>query len=142
MREKTKEENFAYLAGLFDGEGHVGSTISNGTPVLRVKLGMLDKSSVQFIKSTLRVGKVYRGFDKKTQKQYFLFSADSYADMFYVLNCLKLYSITKRRHIELALKFLKGRLLYPHSRITKDEIELLHEIKDLNNIKIKERFIS
>lgn len=124
---------WAWLAGFFDGEGCIASSISP-SPYIGLKIGQKDRRVLQYIKNNLKTGKIYDCYNKTWDSTTYIYHVTGKDNLLRVYKQMLPYAVYKKKPIELAIQFLK--LVNPQKRwvsLHKEEkIKLIKKIRKLN----------
>lgn len=126
--ENTK---YAYLAGLIDGEGHIGA-YGQQSPGPRLELSMTDRTTIEWLVETFG-GCIYTPkVPKPNAKQYWKWTVTR-TILRQLLPKVLPYCITKKRHVEIALEILSLRDPNPSIGNNPERVtELCLELKNIN----------
>lgn len=128
------EEDWAYLAGIIDGEGYLSIAAHiapSKTYVLRptLEIGNTDKQMIDFCHKILG-GKVGTPVIKNRQTLYHRFRLYG-KELEYPLQKLLPYLISKKQVAELVLQFITLHR-YPWSGYSTEEIKIANQVRDMS----------
>lgn len=111
-KREIPAETRAYIAGFFDGEGCLVSSIDKGRGRLRISISQKNPEVIFWLRETLGYGNAFR-YERKTKK--FKGSAGyihhyrihSYSEMKEFLELIKPHVREKREQVELALELIR-----------------------------------
>ena len=146
-QNKYNPVDLAYIAGLVDGEGHIGLTMNNSkarsgsTWTPRLQVGMCEKDGIVFMRNVL--GGKLRTYKQKSQEHIvYRLEYSNRNNMMKVLRLLIPYLKVKKGQAELVLAFLEIRekkiMLSRNSRYAyygHEEIDIYNQLKGLNSRK-------
>lgn len=121
-------DSWAYLAGLFDGEGSIN--VSRGT--IRLRINMTSEETLRHLEATFG-GKLHRrpAPASPRHKQQWTWSVERQADMRFMLNRLLPLLVTKRRQADLALHYLTMARWLPTD--AEARVEALEAMRGMND---------
>jgi intein/homing endonuclease len=101
------EAERAYIAGLFDGEGTIGIYKTRHNPRLRIRIGMVDKVTLEWVRQ--RMGGTIKLVRKEEGKRRAVWFWGLYADaeMKDFIDAIVQFSITKQNELVLCRQFLE-----------------------------------
>lgn len=99
-----------YIAGLFDGEGHLGRKWGNQAHLWRIEIVNTNLKSLETIRDFMGFGRLYkRGKPKKsTHNQAYCLIISKQVDIYLFLSNIAKYLIIKREKAEEALNDLSS----------------------------------
>ena len=137
------ETEFAYIAGLFDGEGSCGISSSSTrtlklkrTPIPAISISNTNLCALEFVKNRTEMGHVNPNKPRQNRKPVYAWYLHSFEPVYCFLKAIAPYLIIKRDKAELMMKFCELRLTQlknsftcptPH---TDEQIALLSKITD------------
>jgi hypothetical protein len=125
------ETDYAYLAGLIDGEGHIG-VYGTRSPI--VEIAMTDRGVIEWLKDTFG-GSIYTPtVPKANARQYWKWNSSSTA-MMTILRLTIPYMKTKRRHAEIFVELMEIRSVRLGNKKNRpeDQEALCQELSQLNH---------
>jgi len=124
---KTEGEKWAWLAGIIDGEGHLGvSYRSSGGADIFLKIEMKNLPIVRFLQSQL-AGSIWE--DKRQGREGYCTYTLSGKKLFLVLKRVLPYLIVKRRDAELLIEAWENRDRFERLETIRRELQELHPKK-------------
>jgi hypothetical protein len=130
------DAELAYIAGIIDGEGHIGmvKTQDGYDPV--VSVANTSKELIDWIMNKVPTGALttHQHLRKPNWKIGYVYTISSYADIVELLQKVLRYLIVKRRQAELMIEYCKVRLSSPLRGFKFDEIgkRYYQEFRELN----------
>lgn len=112
----AKSEEIAWLAGFWDGEGSIGITKNGATRILNAQLSHTEFLTVKRILSILKAlringrGYTYQERDPAKHRDAHYIRVSGIANILQLAVLLRPYSVTKRRHWDIAIEWARRRI--------------------------------